>query len=271
MILLGAGVSPVSAAVNFAEGYYTNLCGTGTRASAYTCNSGCNPAKGECISQNSGAVKYTCSGNWDQCLENESGWDDSEELGNPGCGKTIQLSLFDKKCRREDGSWDGACRLLGYMVWYSGGCREQVTPAPTARPGEIPTATPKPTAVPTGRLTPTPTSASKFRSPTPTIQPTVLPSAKPTAVPTKPAAVCNRQCRTDGDCGAGFACEDRVCRNPSCPTDKTCFCGQVAGTGSGKLTTPETGWPIWLWAIAAAGLGYGGWKLSRWGRALWEI
>ena len=267
ILILGAGVSPVLAAVGFGDGYYTNLCGTGTRATKYTCDPGCGITGGVCESQNNGAVKYICSGNWEQCLENESGWSNLETLGDPGCGKTVQLSLFDKKCRREDGSWDGSCRLWGYMVWYSGVCRDLVTPIPTAIPAVIPTAT--------GKIIPTPTSISKFRFPTPTVrvtsQPTAGPTARPTVVPTKAVTVCNKRCAADTDCAAGFACEDKVCRNPSCPTDKSCFCGQVAGTDSGKLVTPETGWPVWLWAILAAGAGYGGWRISRWGRALWEI
>jgi hypothetical protein len=104
-----------------------------------------------------------------------------------------------------------------------------------------------------------------------TSQPTAVPTARPTVVPTKAVTVCNKRCAADSDCAAGFACEDRVCRNPSCPTDKSCFCGQVAGTDSGKLATPETGWPVWVWAILTAGVGYGGWRISKWGRMLWEI
>jgi hypothetical protein len=269
VIALGAGYGSVLAAVSFGEGYYTNLCGTGTRATKYTCDLGCEPTDGKCESQNNGAVKYVCSGNWEQCLENESGWGNLETLGDPGCGKTIQLSLFDKKCRREDGSWDGSCRLLGYMVWYSGVCRDLLTPMPTAKSVIIPTAVVKPVTSPTQNLTPTPTSVSKFRIPTPTVKPTNQPTI--TVVPTKAVMVCNRKCAVDSDCGAGFTCEDRVCRNPSCPTDKSCFCGQVAGTNSGKLVTPDTGWPVWFWAIIAAGVGYGGWRMSKWGRALWEV
>ena len=136
-LVFGAGVGVAKAAIAYGTGYYVNLCGGGTAAAQYNCNAGCSPTSGACESGNNGAVKYTCVGKWNQCVESESGWSGREEVGNPGCNRTVQLSLFDKKCRREDGGWDQTCQLLGYMVWYSGECggpTPQVTQIPQARP-----------------------------------------------------------------------------------------------------------------------------------------
>lgn len=244
----GAGAGVVYAAVSFGTGYYVNLCGSGTQATAYTCDPGCNPAAGRCQGSNNGVVKWTCSGKWIQCLEAEGEWADRQEIGNISCGKTIQISSFDKKCRLEDGTWDSSCNLLGYMAWYSGDCgtgtgatptpirvvTPTVTPRVTAGPTTRPTSTPKPTAT----AIPSPTAVSKLSSPTPTPRGRATPT--PTAV-----VVCNKKCGTNADCGAGFACEAGACRNPACPADNACFCGQVKGaTGSGL--TPQTGAEDWL-------------------------
>jgi len=249
----GAGVGVVRAALTFGSGTYVNLCGSGTAATVYTCNQGCNPATGRCEGNNEGVVKWTCSGRWNQCLEAESEWANSQELGNVSCGRTVQISLFDKKCRMADGTWDTSCQLLGYMVWYSGDCgtsggnptpTAQLNPTNTPRvspsPTTTPTGTPRPTATPrpTQTVSPSPSPASKFNtSPSPTPRRT---SPTPTA-----AAVCNKRCTEGDDCGAGFACEAGVCRNPACPADRTCFCGQVKGA-SGSGSTPETGAEEWL-------------------------
>ena len=244
-----AGVGVAKAAMTFGSGVYVNLCGSGTAATVYTCDGGCNPATGKCEGNNKGIVKWTCSGRWNQCLESESEWLNDQEIGGVTCGKTVQISEFDKKCRLDDGTWDTTCQLLGYMVWYSGDCGGSGGVTPTPTPRTIPTSTPRaevtPTNIPrpsvTPRPTPTgspsPTSVSKFGPVSPTPQ-----RAAPT--PTT-GAVCNKKCSEGDDCGAGFACEANVCRNPACPADNTCFCGAVKGaTGSG--TTPETGAEDWL-------------------------
>lgn len=247
-LALGAGAGVVYAALIFGSGAYVNLCGSGTAATSYTCDRGCSPAGGRCEGSNNGVVKWTCSGKWIQCLEAESEWTNSQEIGSVACGRTVQISKFDKKCRLEDGTWDSSCALLGYMVWYSGDCGGGTGATPTPTRIVTPTVTPRVTAVPTPRptstprptptATPGPTAVSKLGSPTPTLRGKVTPS--PTA-----AAVCNKTCSTQEDCGAGFACEAGVCRNPACPSDKSCFCGQVKGaTGSG--TTPQTGTEDWL-------------------------
>jgi len=116
LIFIGAafpGAGVVRAALTLGNGYYTNLCDSGTNAIYYSCDKGCNPSAGTCTSSNSGAVKYVCAGNWNQCLESESLWSNFEQMNDTGCGQTVQLSLFDKKCRRDDGPWENSCRLLG--------------------------------------------------------------------------------------------------------------------------------------------------------------
>ena len=255
LFLFIAGVVPsgVLAGLKYGAGYYTNLCGTGTLATAYACSNGCNPITGICTSSANGAVRYVCLGNWNQCLENEAGWVNGVSVGDPGCDNTVQLSIYDHKCRREDGSWDGSCRLLGYMVWYSGDCRPAVAGYTTGIP-----------VLPTTTLTPVP--SSKFSTPTPQtkISPTL----------TKTQGVCNKACGVDEDCTSGLFCENKVCRNKDCPVDKTCFCSIVATSTItpvvGGATSPETGMSMWLWGLGILGLGYLGLKVIKIGKILWS-
>ncbi len=242
-----AGATVVSAAINFGSGYYTNLCGSGTVATFYNCDSGCDPRTGICSGASQGVVKYVCSGKWDQCLESETGWTNREEIGSVSCGKTVQISVFDKKCRKEDGSWDLSCELLGYMVWYSGDCRSSITPTqatprttvvPTGRPTVLPTS--RPSITPTRQ--PSPTAASKINLPTSIPKVSIAVTPTPTSVAV--VAVCGKKCATDVGCQAGFVCSSGVCRNPSCSLDETCFCGQVSGSATGSAVakkSPETG------------------------------
>lgn len=250
LFLVAGAVFPhqARAALSFGGGVYTNLCGTGTQATAYRCTADCNPETGTCTAENEGAVRYVCLGNWNQCLENESGWGNGVSLGNPGCGNTVQLSVYDKKCRKEDGSWDFSCKLLGYMVWYSGACRTGVTPLPTVS-----------------------VAVSKFSSPTPSL----ALSPKPTLISSQPQSKCDSLCQINSDCSQGLTCIDGVCRNKDCPADKTCFCqgeGQVkaSATASGKLQSPETGFSAWIWVLGAVVLGWAGYKIIRLGRVLWS-
>jgi hypothetical protein len=251
------------AAINYGGGYYTNLCDSGTSATFYNCDSRCSPQTGSCTGENDGVVKWVCRGKWNQCLESESQWSNYEEVKSESCGNTVQLSLFDKKCRRQDGSWDASCKLLGYMTWYSGDCYEGETGVTgqtgvivaTQTPTSVPTTTPKLTA------TPSPTLASKMAKSTSTPTPTNIPAP----------GMCGKTCKLAGDCRVGFACFDGVCRNPACPADKGCFC-QITETASGaaKLAkTPETGVETWLGMAAMAGLGVAGLKLRRAARRLW--
>ncbi|HBC72199.1 hypothetical protein A2379_00335 [Candidatus Amesbacteria bacterium RIFOXYB1_FULL_47_13] len=246
----GAAVN--AAAINFGGGVYVNLCGSGTAASYYSCDPGCSIQTGSCQSQNEGVVKWICSGKWGQCLESESGWSNFEDVDSPGCSKTIQISLFDKKCRRQDNSWDESCKMLGYMVWYSGDCRTSTSPTVTPRLTPTPSAGPTRTPTPTTAPKPTTTPASKISSPVPTLIPGV-------------ANVCGNYCTKGEDCGAGFACQDGVCRNPSCPGDESCFCGDVAGAVTDK--NPKTGWEEWVLLAGALILGPAGWKLKRMAKA----
>ncbi|KKU93717.1 hypothetical protein A3H89_03430 [Candidatus Amesbacteria bacterium RIFCSPLOWO2_02_FULL_48_11] len=250
----GAGAVKVQALINFGGGYYVNLCGSGTSATSYSCDPGCSVQTGSCQSNNQGVVKWLCSGKWDQCLESESGWSNFEDVDSPGCGKTVQVSLFDKKCRMQDGGWDESCRLLGYMVWYSGDCWVGGSPTPTRVPAVTltPTVTPRPQV--TG--TPTATPGSKFGSPTPTGKVSLTPTKIPGV-----GSICGKSCSKGSDCEAGFTCADGVCRNPSCPSDASCFCGDVKGAIADK--NPQTGWGEWFLLLAAAVIGPAGWKLYQ--------
>jgi hypothetical protein len=268
LILIGAGfgtATTVKAAMTFGSGVYTNLCDSGTKATYYSCNLGCNSATGVCQSNNNGAVKYVCLGKWDQCLESESGWSSREEIGNPGCGRTVQLSLFDKKCRNDDGSWDQTCNLLGYMVWYGGDCRSNVQPIilPSATPTPVTTSKPltNPTAKPTIKLIPTPTAISKFVFPTPT----VATSGGAISV----VAVCGRSCVMVSECQAGFSCVAGKCVNSACPSDASCFCG----SGS-KLTTtnklPDTGVDLRVAVLILVGVAGVGLVLRKTAKYVWN-
>lgn len=109
-------------AVSFNNGTYINLCGTGTQATSNTCNSGCDINKGTCSSNGSNVVKFTCDGRVTDCRSNESGFTSSQNIGAPGCGKTVQIDIFSKNCRAS-GGWDCSEKdLQDYMVWYSGDC-----------------------------------------------------------------------------------------------------------------------------------------------------
>lgn len=238
--------------MSYGNGYYTNLCGGGTAANTYSCNNNCVPTSGLCRSNNGGAVRYVCSGKWTGCLESET-WGNVAQLGQAECGKTVQLSLYDKKCRQEDGSWDSSCTLSGYMVWYSGDCWGTST-APA-----LATATPAKKISPTPTTKPLPGVASptaKLASPTP---------AKPTPTST---LICNRSCVMDSECGAGFTCANGLCRNPNCSTDNTCLCSSKAATDSGK-GSPETGvsglWGTGLMLVLAVF----GWQLTRFSKKVW--
>lgn len=241
------GVTRVHAAVNFGSGTYTNLCGTGTAATAYRCEARCNTATGVCESGNNGVVKWLCPGRWEQCLEQESNFSNSASLDNVACGKTVQISVFDKKCRLEDGAWDTSCELQGYMVWYSGDCRAgstSPTPMPSPTPRRfpfnlLPTATPRPTSP---------------------VTPTVTPRAGTTS-----GNICGSTCGPSKLCSVGFVCDSGVCRNPACMDDTTCFC--AGGTGSTKggeqTETPETGANVWLFGLLCATMGTIGWKIRK--------
>ena len=241
---------PAKAALSYGNGYYTNLCDSGTAATYYNCDPGCDPAAGSCRSENQEVVKWVCGGKWNQCLESESRWSNFEQVDQVGCGYTVQLSKFDRKCRREDGSWDSGCRLLGYMVWYSGDCQpgsQQPASAVTAAPTSLPSATPSPSPT----RVPSPTGESVTQSPG--------------------EKVCGIKCAQATDCSVGFACMEGECRNPACPADKTCFCqGNQAATASAVTKkSPDTGPEVWLGMAGMLLLGWTGWRLKKYSRRLW--
>lgn len=274
LVYLFLGGLPVSANLTYGSGYYTNLCDSGTAAKYYSCDPGCNPVTGSCQSGNSGVVKWSCSGKWDQCLASETGWNGYQDVTGTACGTTVQLSLFDKKCRRDDGSWDNSCRLLGYMVWYSGDCS----------PGYVKTAPVPLTVTPTVKALAIAATATLAPTIKPTVTPkvtvttTVVPTAvsklaqlvSPTPIPTiNPALkVCGKTCRLDSDCQIGFVCASGgVCRNPACIADTGCFCGQVAGAVAAK--TPDTGETSWWGAVGLLLAGVLGVYIRKQAKKVW--
>ena len=264
--VLGPAAGTAQAQITYGDGYYVNLCGSGTAATTYTCDPGCNPATGRCAGTNNGVVKWTCAGKWEQCLESESTWSNVQETGNPGCGRTVQISMFDKTCRRQDGSWDNSCKLLGYMVWYSGDCWVGQGPSPTRSPsptaGNItPTATPKvtPTTTPVSANTPTrtPTPVNGIGGLVSTPTPTVNPNTN---------LICGTDCSKGQSCPAGFSCIEGECRNPSCPADDTCFCTDGIAVAP---KVPRTGVPMWVWGVTMTAVGVTGVKMRRTAKKIW--
>lgn len=120
--VLGLASVSSASALSYNNGTYTNLCGSGTAATAASCNGGCNTTSGSCSSSINGVVKYVCDGRVTDCRQNESSFSTYQNLSGVTCGKTVQLDVFSKNCR-ENGNW--VCtggELRDYMVWYSGDC-----------------------------------------------------------------------------------------------------------------------------------------------------
>jgi len=116
------------AAISYGSGYYINLCGSGTAASSHSCSQQCDINSGSCSASGNTVVRYQCDGKNVDCRQNESGFSSSQSLGSPGCGKTVQIDVFDKTCRLSNGGWDESCVLRDYIVWYSGDCESQTPP-----------------------------------------------------------------------------------------------------------------------------------------------
>lgn len=136
LILLSLFVAtPVEAVVNYGSGYYTNLCGTGTRdgATADLCNKGCTAGSGQCTSDKPYVVKWTCDGNLIECRANQSDYTKSQNISGTSCGKTVQMDVFNRKCTTALGWMCDSNDLLDFMVWYSGDCPNTTT-TPTALP-----------------------------------------------------------------------------------------------------------------------------------------
>lgn len=183
--------------LKFANGVYTNVCGSGTTARLHSCSSFCDPSKGTCVNTKGWVAKWTCEGKATGCGENEKSGQE-QSLSGTECDRTVTLAVFDKNCRV--GGW--SCtedNLKDYMVWYSGECSDQAKQAPQATQALQATITPslKPTLIPTMTLIPTSTTTPTL-TPTPTpLRPSITPRAtegqapSPTSSPTptsKPVA-----------------------------------------------------------------------------------
>lgn len=121
--------TPASARITYGSGEYTNLCGSGTAATYNSCGGHCNTNTGSCSYPNSSVVKFTCDGRQTECRDNESSFSTYQSVSNTACGKTVQIDVFNKKCRDLQGNW--VCNdadLQDYIVWYSGDCQPEPTP-----------------------------------------------------------------------------------------------------------------------------------------------
>lgn len=130
-------VKQVYAGTRFGSGEYINICGSGLNADGNGCGRGCNVGSGTCSASGPYVVKFTCDGKSSngQCLSNEETFATSASL-NASCGKTVQIDVFNKKCRDSSGNWVcGNGDLQDYIVWYSGDCSSTSTPTPTPTPG----------------------------------------------------------------------------------------------------------------------------------------
>jgi len=150
--------------LKYANGAYTNVCGSGITARLHSCSSFCDPSKGTCVNSKGWVTKWTCEGKNTECGENEKSGQE-QSLSGTECDRTVTLAVFDKNCRV--GGW--SCtedNLKDYMVWYSGECTDQAKQAitPAVTPKVTPTLTPTPTQVVT--ITGEPT-----KTPTPTLKP----------------------------------------------------------------------------------------------------
>lgn len=129
------------AGLSFGNGYYTNLCGSGTAASFYNCSGLCIPSTGSCRSDFDSnnnprswwVFKFICNGNGSECGGGGLTPFREEKYGagvgainiasGVFCGQTSQVDVFSKDCRPGSGGWVcNSSDLKGYMVWYSGDC-----------------------------------------------------------------------------------------------------------------------------------------------------
>jgi len=171
--------------LKYANGVYTNVCGSGTTARLHSCSSFCDPVKGSCVNSKGWVTKWTCEGRGTGCGENEKSGQE-QDLSETECNRTVTLAVFDKNCRV--GGW--SCtddNLKDYMVWYSGECAGGVSarPTPEATAGAVtvtgtlsPTLTPTPTKIVTVTVTVTGT-LNPTNTPTTTLTP--IPTPKPVA------------------------------------------------------------------------------------------
>jgi len=257
-------------ALNYGNGFYTSLCGSGVGGQEYSCEADCDPQKGECRGVNSGVVRYECDGQLLQCSGKESGWSNWETLGRETvCGKTVQLTVYNKKCRQDNGNWDSGCQLSGYMTWYSGDCFtvRTVTPTFTASPsaGSRPIVTVTPTVIPTIAPSVIPTSALSSVV-------TVTPVSTTFPVPTEPGTKeCGGKCIRAAECVNGLTCFMGYCRNSVCRSDVSCMCLGESSTESAAVAdeSPQTGTALYIVGALMMTLTILGWVLRSKSRELW--
>jgi len=130
-VALTSYFSRINAQMTYSQGVFTNLCGTGTAATAHSCNQGCNVKTGSCSAKQATVVKFTCDGKVTDCRNNESSFSTSQSLEGVSCGKTVQLDIFNKVCRTDKGWVCGDRDLQDYLVWYSGDCPAKTSTATT--------------------------------------------------------------------------------------------------------------------------------------------
>ncbi len=185
IVFFFTSVSPIKAE-------WTNVCGSGTDADWSRrdgCEIHCSSSSMSCSNSSSTVIKFTCDGRQTECRSNASSWSTYQSIGNPGCGKTVQIDVFAQQNFNQ---------LIDYMVWYTGDC---------------PTPTPTPKASPTPKPSPSPKA-----SPTPTPTPTPSPTPSPTP------GSCNNTCSSNNPCESGLSCVNGRCRNPQCSNDTDCIC-----------------------------------------------
>ncbi|KXK26574.1 MAG: hypothetical protein TR69_WS6001000580 [candidate division WS6 bacterium OLB20] len=112
--------SPADAAISYAGGWYTNLCGNST-ADAYNCPANCNPYNGSC--SGSYVYKFTCNGQTNECVSNGTGPSTFQSFDTGICNQTQQIDVFNQNCGPVS-NWQcpGTSALTGFMVWYKPSC-----------------------------------------------------------------------------------------------------------------------------------------------------
>lgn len=152
-----AGLKPVFG------GEYTNLFGSGLSSDSHNDATGkCNAGTGICSGKF--VIRTVCEGITTNCddgtshtspIQVEDG-NASRSVNNPfpGFNRTVQIDVFDKSCRKTDGSWNCADNEVpaDYLVWYSGNSAPTATPTQAPAPTTTPTWAPVPTTTPTPRV-----------------------------------------------------------------------------------------------------------------------
>lgn len=110
-------------------GEYTNLCGSGTSATFYSCPANCNIQEGWCETREGQFIYASvCSGRKFWCLPLNQGPFTGRkfltDFAQPGSNLTVQINVIGRLCSGEFRWLCGLIGLLpqvkGFMVWYSG-------------------------------------------------------------------------------------------------------------------------------------------------------